>query len=150
MKISGYGIEVDLPAGWEGVIYRRPEGYPVLHAGDFGLPPNDGDFGIHAVRAMGPRGAFAVLVEYNPVLAGQGLFSRTDTPWPLRPDAPEPRAMQRLLPQRAGVQRFFTAMGRAFCLYLVVGTAAGTTGPVKRANAVLGTVLIEPRAGSAG
>ena len=145
MRISGFGIAVDLPTGWEGTIYRRPHGRPILHAGDFALPPNDADFGTTAIEAMGPAGAFAVLAEYDPALAGQGLFSRVDTPWPVRPDAPHPRALQRLLPGRAGLQRFFTASDRAFCLYLVIGTASGPDGPVHRANRVLATVRIEPR-----
>jgi hypothetical protein len=147
VRISGYGIAIDLPAGWEGVIYRRePQGRPILHAGDFGLPPNDGDFGLSSVSAMKPHGVFLVLAEYNPEVAGQGLFVHQGRPWPLQPEDPSPRTMQRPRPGRAGLQRFFTARGRPFCLYLVIGTAGGTAEPIKRANAVLATVIIEPPA----
>jgi hypothetical protein len=148
MRIRGYGIEIDLPTGWEGMVYRRPQAYPILHAGDFPLPPNDGDFGLEAITTMRPDGAFVVLAEYDPAVGGRGLFWRADTPWPLRESSPRPRSMQRPRTGRAGVQRFFTANGRAFCLYLVVGTASGTSGPVRRANSVLATVKIAPRDGA--
>jgi hypothetical protein len=145
VRITGHGLAIDLPPGWEGVIYRREGGYPVLHAGDFTLPAGDGDFGIKAIRDMSPAGAFAAMTEYDPAIGGRGLFSELDTPWPLRPTDPSPRAMQRTVGGRAGVQRFFTAKGRPFCLYLVVGTAGGTAGPVARANRVLSTIRIAPR-----
>ena len=147
MRITGYGIGIDLPDGWEGLIYRRePRGRAILHAGDFALPPGDGDFGLSSVSAMRPHGVFLVLAEFNPEVAGQGLFASTRKPWPLRPEDPARRTMQRPRPGRAGLQRFFTARSRPFCLYLVVGTAAGTSGPIERANAVLETVTIEPPA----
>lgn len=145
MRISGHGIEVDLPTGWEGAIYRRDGGYPVLHAGDFTLPQGDGDFGVKAIRNMRPDGAFIALIEYDPVAGGHGLFSAADSPWPLRHTEPHPRAMQRTVAGRAGVQRFFTAHGRPFCLYLVVGTASGRSGPVDRANHVMDSIRISPR-----
>ena len=53
---------MDLPAGWEGRIYRRTLGYPIAHAGSFALPPHDGDFGSGAIVAMGPTDAFAALL----------------------------------------------------------------------------------------
>ena len=144
MRISGHGIAIDLPDGWEGVIYRREGGYPVLHAGDFALPAGDGDFGIKAIRTMRDDGAFVAMVEYDPAIGGHGLFSAHDSPWPLQTRDPQPRAMQRTIPGRAGVQRFFTAKGRPFCLYLVVGTAAGRAGPVQRANRVMDSIRIAP------
>ena len=35
MKIAGHGLHIDVPRGWEARVYRRVEGDPTLHAGNF-------------------------------------------------------------------------------------------------------------------
>jgi hypothetical protein len=144
VKIRGHGIEIDLPPGWEGLIYRRPGARPILHAGNFGLPIDDGDFGTRAVPAMGGAGVFLVLAEFDPATAGVGLFRPIGVPLPLRSFDASPRAMPRVVRRRAGIQRFFTERGRAFELYVVVGTASGRAGPIRLANEVLSTLRILP------
>ena len=52
MKISGHGISLNLPAAWEGRIYQRPQGFPIVHAGSFALPADDADFGSGAIIAV--------------------------------------------------------------------------------------------------
>jgi hypothetical protein len=37
-RLASLGISVDLPQGWEGMIYQRDGGQPVLHAATFPLP----------------------------------------------------------------------------------------------------------------
>jgi hypothetical protein len=98
---------------------------------------------------MSPNGVFVALAEYDPALGGVGLFSPASTPWPFRPADPSRRTMERPRPDRAGLQRFFTVKGRAFSLYLVIGTAGGASDPIKRANAVLSTVRMLPLGGQA-
>jgi hypothetical protein len=144
VRLSGHGIQVDLPAGWDGRIYRRAEGRPVLHTGTFPLPPHDADFGSSAAAAAGPDDTFAALVEYDVGLAGIGLFEPSGLPLPLRPGDFSPRALQRLLPGRAGVQRFFSSGDRAFCLYVVIGTPPAGPFDVGPANRVLRTVVVTP------
>lgn len=145
MRLSAYGIEADLPGGWEGRIYRRPGGgRPILHAGSFALPAGDGDFGTLAAGAMGPGSSFVALLEYDPSLAGAGLFAHRGMPLPLRAAEAHPRAMPRTVPGRAAVQRFFTEAGRAFCLYVVVSPYPGPSKAVRDANGLLATVRISP------
>jgi hypothetical protein len=144
MELTGYGIRVDLPRGWEGRIYKRPEGDPTLHAGNFPLPVEDGDFGSRALAAMGSGGAFLVATEYDPALAGHGLFAE-EAPAPLPADTDlDPMALQRTRRGQFGVQRFMTIGGRAFCVYVVVGMVPNPSELLGRANEVLQTLSIVP------
>ena len=145
MILTGHGIRVDLPDGWEGRIYRRPEGDPTLHAANFALPPDDGDFGTGATSAMADDGVFIALTEYDPALAGRGLFSRSGAPASLRARDPNPKGLLRTRPGQSGVQRFFSASGRAFCLYVVVGNRPTPGTLVAQANRVLNSLHIEHR-----
>ncbi|HEY3209296.1 MAG TPA: hypothetical protein VGL18_05820 [Actinomycetota bacterium] len=144
MELSGYGIAVDLPSGWEGRIYKRPEGDPTLHAGNFPLPVEDGDFGSRALAAMGSGGAFLVVTEYEQSLGRRGLFA---------PEAPAPLpatseldawALLRVRLGQFGIQRFMTIGGRPFCVYLVVGTVPSPSGLLAEANVVLRSLSIVP------
>jgi hypothetical protein len=142
VKLSAYGIEVDLPAGWDGRIYRRPAGDPTLHAGNFSLPVEDGDFGSRALATMADDGVFIVLTEYDSADAERGLFARRGLPLPLRPSALDPNALQRRLPGQLGVQRFFTESGRAWCLYVVVGSRPNPAELLQMANGLLASIVI--------
>jgi hypothetical protein len=144
VELSGYGITVDLPPGWEARIYRRPEGDPTLHAGNFPLPTEDGDFGSRSLAAMGSAGAFVVVTEYERALAGRGLFApEAPAPLPAVSDL-DSRALLRLRPGLYGIQRFLTIGGRAFCVYLVVGTVPSSGALLAHANGVLHTLSIVP------
>jgi hypothetical protein len=144
MILSGYGISVDLPAGWDGVIYRRDGGDPTVHAGNFPLPANDADFGSLAIAAMPSSGIFLVLTQYEISTSGTGLFAHQGLPAPLPERALRRRAFTRLQAGRLGTQRFCTVSGRPFCLYVVVGTNPSPGSLLGQANDVLSTVTIEP------
>lgn len=144
MRISGHGIELDAPKGWEGRIYRRPEGFPILHAANFPLVADDGDFAGVSVEAMPPDGVVVVLAEFDPQAAGQALFPPVDLPVAVAASKASPRAMPRTIAGRSGVQRFFTLEGRPFCLYVVVGSAPSVRGLIERANGVLATLAVAP------
>jgi hypothetical protein len=158
VRLSAHGIEVDLPTGWEGRIYKRPGGDPTLHAANFALPANDGDFGSSATAKMPRGGSFVVLTEYRPgegLEPGRGLFAAEDIPLPLDLRRFDPRTLHIGRKGQAGFQHFFTSRGRPFCLYAVIdtGTAAGgfkasasaataAKRQVSGINSVLGTVAI--------
>jgi hypothetical protein len=144
MRLSGHGLEVTVPRGWEGRVFRLPEAGPTLHAANFALPPRDGSFGATAVSEMADDGVFVAVVEFGPELAGRGLFSSEGVPEPLRARDLSPRAMQRRVPGRAGIQRFFSVGGRAFCLYAVVGSRPSRQALVAEANRLLGTMRVDP------
>lgn len=148
MKLAGHGIEVDLPPGWDGRTYRRPDGDPTLHAGNFPLPAEDGDFGSGALATMADDGVFVVLTEYDPAGAGTGLFARRGLPLPLRAPDLDSQALQRRIPGQFGIQRFFTEAERTWCLYVVVGSRPDPRTLLGLANEVLATLMISPRTGA--
>ena len=151
MVIDAHGIRVDLPAGWEGRIYRRPHGDPTLHAGTFALPAHDGDFGTHATHVMPPGASFLVLTEYRPgegLEPGRGLFASRTLPLPLEPRHFRADTLLVGLPSRAGLQHFCTLGERPFCLYAVVrarGRVAAAASQVGEIDSVLQTLRIARR-----
>jgi hypothetical protein len=167
--LVAHGIEVSLPTGWEGRLFRRPrdgevaaadahvEGAPaapqettnaVLHASTIAVPPGVGDFASGAVDKLGNDDVFVVLFEYDPSSADTALFRSAGIPRTLAADDFSPNVMQRAIRGQAGVQRFFHDQGRAFCLYVVIGSFARRRELVEKVNAVLATLTIEPLDGS--
>ena len=150
--MQGGGIAVELPAGWDAEIYRRPSdvstlsssGTPeqtnaVLHAANFALPEPRGDFGSGAVELMGRSNLLIVLFEYNPADAQTPLFKHVGLPLPLVADEFHPHNMQRARRGLQGCQRFFNTVTRAWSLYVVVAES-GMTELITEANQVLATV----------
>lgn len=139
--LEAHGLRVELPPGWSGRVFKRPAGGATLHAGDFQLPFDDGEFGDRSTAAM-PHGAtFLALTEYRPgagLEPGRGLFAARRIPVALDPTAFSPRGLAHPRPGQAGTQHFFTNAGRPFCLYVVV---SGPRSERRRQLAVLGHVL---------
>jgi hypothetical protein len=149
--VAAHGLRVDLPPRWEARLYLRDATAgvresinPVVHLGNFALPPRRGDYGSGAVEAMRASHAFVALVEFGPGEAGTPLFASRGLP---RPELAEfaPNALQRRLPGQLGVQRFFTDNGRAFCLYVVLGSARFGAQLVDEVHQVLGNVAVGSR-----
>ena len=152
MRIAAHGLALDVPPGWDARIRKLRQSteqfraHPVLHAADFGLPEERGDFGSGAVEVMLPTHAFVALVEYHPESAATALFSsNVGMTRQLSPDDFSPRQLQRTIRGQAGAQTFFVDGGRAFCLYVVLGSMADRHRAVPRVNAVLSAVTIAPR-----
>lgn len=143
MRLAGFGIAIELPKGWDGRLFRRPEGEATLHAATYGLPASDGDFGPKATRLMPDDGVLVVLTEYRRRLAGKGLYAPRGLPRRLRTAELNPSGVLGGRPGQAGVQRFFTIRGRPFCLYVVVGARGHGRRLVRDANDVLKTISIE-------
>lgn len=151
MKLGAYGIEIALPQGWDGRIYRRPGADATLHAASFELPIKDGDFGSGATGRMPESGTFLAIKEYRAgprLRPGTGLFASRSIPLPLDPRRFHPRVLQVGRPGQLGLQHFFTSAGRPFCLYAVVKPpgvyAAGARhdGQVGRLSRVLSSLAI--------
>jgi len=162
-ELNGHGVSVDVPSGWDGRIFRRPEhgevsasaadGPPappgatthsVTHISNVPLPERMADFGSDAVDRLGPGDALVVLFEYEPASAGTALFALQGMPRPLDPDAFSTNVLQRPRANQAGVQLFFSESGRAFCLYVVLGSYQRRHDVVPRVNGVLETIRIAP------
>lgn len=150
-RVAAYGMAMDLPDGWEGRLRRRtPEpgatSHAILHAASFALPVERGDYGGGAVELMTDDDVFVTVFEHDPAAAGSALFAAQGVPTRLPVDGFSPVALQRVLPGQSGVQRFFSARGRAFCLYVVLGSHARRGVLAPRAEAVVRTLAIGPAA----
>jgi hypothetical protein len=146
-QISAQGLSVTPPDGWEAVIYRRPAGpgeqtFPVLHAATVPLPVSRGDYGSGLVETLRSTDVFVSLLEFGPGAANSPLFALTGIPG-LTPDMYRLKQLQRVLRGQAGVQRFFTETGRAFCLYSVIGSYGNRIPLCARANQMIGSIHIE-------
>jgi len=121
--LEAHGLRVELPRGWSGRVFRRPAGGATLHAGNFQLPFKDGEFGDRSTAQMPAAGCFLALAEYVAgagLEPGKGLFAPRRIPRTLDPTAFSAAALAHPRPGQAGMQHFFTAAGRPFCLYVVV------------------------------
>ena len=152
MRVRAHGLEVDIPRGWDGEIYRRGGGFTalgdkaeqtraVLHLANFPLPQSRGDYGSGAVEMMGADGIFISLFEFGPESVGKALFSAQGLPI-VSADDFDPHSMQRPLPGQSGAQHFFTLGERAFCLYLALGSHARRRQLVPEINQVLGSLSL--------
>jgi hypothetical protein len=153
--IEGEGVAVELPAGWDGRMRRRalPErrrragrrGLVTVHAANFPLPADDGDYGTRATSRMARAGVFATLIEFGPgegLEPGRGLYRPRGVPRALAAEDFSAATMLRRLPGQAGAQRFFTAAGRPFCLYAVIGSRRRAPALVPRLNDLLERIRI--------
>jgi hypothetical protein len=121
--LEAHGLRLELPRGWSGRVFRRSEHIATLHAADFQLPMEDGEFGDRATSEMPASASFIALTEYEPgsgLKPGVGLFAPRGLALPLDPAAFSARGLAHPRDGQAGMQRFFTQAGRPFCLYLVV------------------------------
>jgi hypothetical protein len=150
-RLDRAGIGVELPIGWEGSISggdfrlladgaRQPT---VLHLGSFPLPVERGSFGSGAVEVMSTRDIFIALFEYGPDSVGTALFAAEGIPRTLQARQFDRNALQRALPGQSGLQQFFTHRGRAFCLYVVLGSHIDRADLVHQVNAVLDSLDIQ-------
>jgi len=144
-----HALAVDVPAGWDVRIdVRQAEedstANPVLHAANFRLPADRGDFGSGAVDRMSSEHVFVSLFEFDPEASTAPLFAGNGFPSPA-PRHFSTNQLQRVLPGQSGAQWFFTERGRAFCLYVVLGNHARRTALVPRVHELLRTLSIERR-----
>lgn len=149
--IAAHGLRVTPPPRWEARLFLRDGDAadeesinPVLHLGNFALPPRRGDFGSGAVEVMGPMHAFVALLDYGAGEADAPLFAGRGLPRPTLRDF-APNALQRRLPGQLGCQRFFTENGRAFCLYVVLGSRRHAARLVPETHDALDTITVHPR-----
>ncbi len=73
---------------------------------------------------------------------GTELFSAEGIPRNLQARQFDRNALQRALPGQSGLQQFFHHRGRAFCLYVVVGSHVDRHDVLPQINAVLDSLEI--------
>ena len=147
-KLTRQGLEIELPDGWDGRIYRREAEAQAstrraLHAANFALPTNLGDYAVGAIERMSTGDVLVVLLEFDPDSAGQGLFKNEGLPEALGAGDFSPTAMPRAVPGRTAAQWFFSLAGRAFCLYVVLGSHGDRAALLPLANTVVRTIKID-------
>lgn len=163
--VRAHGMEVQLPAGWDGRISVRRDGAPeavraasgtrleplqarpVAHLANFGLPTDRGDFGSGAVELMGDQDLFIVLFEHEPAATETALFKTLGMPRELGAADFDPRTLRRGIPGQSAHQAFFTQQGRAFCLYVVLGAHARRAQLIPIVNRVLGSFQFDSAVG---
>lgn len=106
------------------------------------MPAERGSFGSGATELMNTDDVLVVLFEYGPESAGTPLFESEGMPRALTPDDFDRNALQHAISGQSGMQRFFTENGRAFCLYVVLGSHIDRTELLPRVNRVLASVEI--------
>lgn len=149
MRVQKDGLGVDAPRGWDARIYKRvPEDdiattHPILHAANFALPADRGDYGSGAVDVMGSDNVFVSLMEFHPDAAKTELFAREGLPT-LTPDMFSPRKLQRTIEGQAGCQFFFNHKGRAFCLFVVLGDYGNRIKLTKVAAELVNRLELDP------
>jgi hypothetical protein len=146
-SIAMDGISVAVPPGWDARIYRRSvtagePTHPVLHGANFALPEVRGDYGSGAVETMSAADVLVALLEFAPGDAGSALFAHRGLPESLDPAAFSTSSLQRALPGQAGMQLFLNQAGRAFCLYVVLGSSAALARLVAEAATVVGAITV--------
>lgn len=146
MRLEAHGIALDLPHGWDGRVWSREGGGPVLHAANVALPATDGDFATGATAHLPAAGVVVVLVDYGSALAGTPLYAAAP-PTRVDPGELSPATLLHRRPGQRGLQRFFTAAGRAMCLYVVVGSAAHAADLAAGVSQVLASLRVAPPTG---
>jgi hypothetical protein len=159
--LRAHGIGVGLPAGWDGRIGVRRDGAPenaisasgtriaalqsrpVVHLANFGLPNDRGDFGSGAVELMGDGDVFVVIFEHEPEAVHTALFATEGLPRAMPVNAFDPYNCRRGIPGQSAYQEFFQESGRAFCLYVVLGSHAHRHRLVPLVNRVLAGVRLD-------
>lgn len=152
MRIEGYGseygIEADLPSGWEGKVWAP--GYPSLesvvgpslHAGSFPLPTEDGSFGQSASLSMGSQDLFVALVGVGPEMAHEGIYAPTTLNEPFTVADFDPSASPRPVSGLSYVQRFLTLGEWGFSLLVACGQVGLEDGAIQNLEDFLDTVHV--------
>lgn len=149
--ISAHGVSAVVPAGWDWYFF---EGGPVddggrlashLHVGSFELRKTEGgSLGEGEWQCMGDDDVFVALIFFGPDSAGTPLFAHS-LRQELDPDMFSPRASPGGLPPgQSAIQAFFTENGRAFMLYVVLGSHEDRHTLVPRVEAFLAGITIAP------
>ena len=161
-SLSAHGLSVDAPPGWDAAIYKRQpdtferqglsaeqielhavEYQPIVHLSTRALPVVRGDLGGGIVSELGQEDVFLVLFEYGPTSAAEPLFAdNVGVPWPLALEDFDAASLRTQLPGQLGCQRFFSLNGRAFMLYVVLGSESARRRLVPAVNAALATVTV--------
>jgi hypothetical protein len=142
-ELDDFGLRMDLPDTWHGILFRWPVGEPTLHAAT--VPDTDLYDGSSAREALGPDDLFLVLSENY---ASAIHYEPVSLPIAIRPGDACPTC--EILdngtsppPGHALFYRSFAVTGRQFDLFLEFGTPAPSA-ELARVNHILASLQIDP------
>ncbi len=157
-RLRAHGLSVAVPPGWHARIDRRVEAqvaapgtgsipvsgtvHPVLHLATVPLPARRGDYGSGVVETMGRNDVFVCLAQFDAEAGATELFADGELPLVRAVDF-SPTAQQRVIPGMCGTQRFVNVRGRAFCVYVVLGSWRGRAGLVPLANRAIDAIDLD-------
>lgn len=144
VDLDDFGLRMDLPETWDGILFRWPVGEPTIHAAT--VPITDLYDGASAREALGPDDLFLVLSENY---ASATHYEPVSLPVAIRPEDACPTC--EILdngtsppPGHALLYRSFAVAGRQFDLYVEFGTPAPSAEQLARVNDVFATLDIDP------
>lgn len=146
-SLEANGVRVVVRDGWE-VEFSELGGPPggrrrsLVHLANFVLPVDRGDYGSGAVERMDAGAILVILMEFDPASAATALFAASDGPGTFSSGDFSPQALQRRLSGQSGTQRFFRVAGRAFGLYVVLGSGRSASLLVPEVNRALTGISI--------
>jgi len=131
-RLAAHGVSIGVPRGWDGQIFERTSDLPgsvVVQVASFALRAEDDDWASKAQMAMGSSEVLLVISETLP-------HTSLPSEWP-RVEPGE---------RRATIDRYFLSGGRAFMLHVAFGSRPPPADLIRRVNAMLANLSIEPRA----
>ena len=148
-ELRGHGLALSIERGWEARIFmpQEPppaENHPIVRLANFALPTTADTYAEDVADALRPGQVVASLVEFSPRLADRGLYASTGMP-AFGLDDLDPRALQRHVPGRYGLQRFFSAGGRAFSLYVIARDGHGLAASLRTLEAQVRGLVVSAR-----
>jgi hypothetical protein len=148
-ELRAHGLAITMRRGWEAGIWLQQQpppadSHPVMRLANFPLPRTRDTYAEDAVEDLRAGDVLASLVEFSPRLAGHGLYAPQGVPRFSGEDL-DPRALQRYLPGRSGLQRFFSMRARAFSLYVIARDAPTLDASVRDLGAQLHSLVVEAR-----
>jgi hypothetical protein len=116
----------------------------VLHAATVPLESSRADYGGGVVEQLGSEDVFMALVEFGADAVGTNLFPEVERLPTLNPEMFHPSQLQRRITGQAGTQVFFSYRGRAFCLYVVLGSNARRVELTRKAREIIRNLSVTP------
>ena len=146
-QLRAHGLALTVRRGWEARIWLPDhpppaENRPVVRLANFALPSTKDTYAEDVADALRPGQVVASLVEFAPRLADRGLYAPQGVP-SLDVEDLDPRAVQRHLAGRSGLQRFFSLRGRAFSLYVIARDGAGLRETFRELQTQLHALVVE-------
>lgn len=140
--ISGFGVSIDLPPGWDGRIVKpEPEVATHVLAGNFSLPSAENFLGAETAKAMGPQSLYVWAAGFDP--AHEQLSRRwIETLLPIQIARTDFGSFEGVA-SRAEAVRWVIVEKKAILVMVGFGADQPSDDLIAEANAVLATLALD-------